>query len=203
MRKHSKDAGVRRPNVTASSATLELDQLMQNLEDFEPPAAAPSNDPSGGGNQKPKSAMDDLSNMLGSLEQDMEHIHGVSTVAKGMCAACKKPILAKVLDALGRQWHPEHFFCTLCGKKFGAEGFHEKDSKAYCRECYYENYAPRCKRCDKAIMEGFITALNAQWHPECFSCKVNADVPFLKWCPCTLEHQNLLTKDSPKVQRSL
>lgn len=85
--------------------------------------------------------------------------------------------MQRVMRALDKTWHPEHFFCTLCGKKFGPEGFHEKDSKAYCRECYYENYAPKCKRCDKAIMEGFITALNAQWHPECFSCKVQQIIP--------------------------
>lgn len=78
----------------------------------------------------------------------------------------------RVMRALDKTWHPEHFFCTLCGKHFGPEGFHEKDSKAFCRECYYEKFAPHCKRCEKAIMEGFITALNAQWHPECFSCKV-------------------------------
>ena len=76
------------------------------------------------------------------------------------------------MKALGKTWHVEHFFCTLCGKHFGPEGFHEKDSKAYCRECYYEKFAPRCRRCDKAIMEGFISALGAQWHPECFCCKV-------------------------------
>ena len=76
------------------------------------------------------------------------------------------------MRALERTWHPEHFFCTLCGKHFGPEGFHEKDGKAFCRECYYEKFAPRCKRCEKAIMEGYVTALTAQWHPECFSCKV-------------------------------
>ena len=60
----------------------------------------------------------------------------------------------------------------MCGKDFGAEGYHEKDGKAFCRECYYEKFAPRCKRCEKAIMEGFVTALGSQWHPECFCCKV-------------------------------
>ena len=78
----------------------------------------------------------------------------------------------RVLRALDKTWHKEHFFCTLCGKNFGSEGFHEKDGKAFCRECYYEKFAPKCKRCDKAIMEGFITALSSQWHPECFCCKV-------------------------------
>jgi paxillin len=88
------------------------------------------------------------------------------------CAYCNGPILERVLRALGKTWHKEHFFCTLCGKDFGPEGFHEKDSKAFCRECYYEKFAPRCKRCEQAIMEGFITALSSQWHPECFCCKV-------------------------------
>jgi paxillin len=88
------------------------------------------------------------------------------------CAYCNGPILDRCMKALDKTWHPEHFFCTLCGKHFGNEGFHSKDSKAYCRECYYEKFAPRCKRCDKSIMEGFITALGAQWHSECFCCKV-------------------------------
>ena len=101
----------------------------------------------------------------------------------------------RVMRALDKTWHPEHFFCTLCGKHFGPEGFHEKDSKAFCRECYYEKYAPRCKRCDRAIMEGFITAMNSQWHPECFSCKVRGRV-----ISCTVLPLNV---DSNKDTRTL
>ena len=77
------------------------------------------------------------------------------------------------MNALGKTWHPEHFFCTLCGKHFGDEGFHEKDGKAYCREDYYEKFAPKCNRCKRAIMESFITALRYTWHPECFNCLVS------------------------------
>ena len=128
---------------------------MQNLEDFEPPAASPSDDPAGpqGAPQKPKSAMDDLSNMLGSLEQDMEHIHGVSTVAKGMCAACKKPILAKVLDALGRQWHPEHFVCAGCEMDLSNATYYENNGRPYCEKDYHELFAPRCAYCNGPILE--------------------------------------------------
>ena len=146
-----KDAGVRRPNVTASSATIELDQLMQNLEDFVPPSAGPSAEPAN--TQKPKSALDDLSNMLGSLENDMENIHGVSTVAKGTCAACKKPILAKVLDALGRQWHPEHFTCASCDTELSNVTYYESNGRPYCEKDYHELYAPRCAYCNGPILE--------------------------------------------------
>lgn len=120
---------------------------MQNLEDFEPPPAAPSDT-----EKKPKSAMDNLSNMLGSLEQDME-MHGVSTVAKGMCAACKKPILAKVLDALGQQWHPEHFTCASCDMELSNTTYYESNGRPYCEKDYHELYAPRCAYCNGPILE--------------------------------------------------
>lgn len=141
----------KRSQITASSATLELDQLMQNLEEFEPPAPPPEERDVGA--KKPKSAMDDLSNMLGSLEMDMENIHGVSTVAKGMCAACKKPILGKVLDALNRQWHPEHFACAVCDVELGSITYYESNGKPYCEKDFHELYAPRCAYCNGPILE--------------------------------------------------
>lgn len=146
-----KDGGARRPNVTASSATMELDELMQNLEDFVPPPQASPDEPAG--NKKPKSAMDDLSNMLGSLESDMENIHGVSTVAKGMCFACKKSILTKVLDALGHQWHPEHFTCASCDMELSTVTYYESNGRPYCEKDYHELYAPRCAYCNGPILD--------------------------------------------------
>lgn len=142
---------MKRSHITASSATLELDQLMHNLEDFEPPTPLPSNKDQGG--RKPQSAMDNLSNMLGSLELDMENIHGVSTVAKGMCSACKKPILGKVLDALGRQWHPEHFTCATCEVELGAVTYYESNGRPYCEKDYHELFAPRCAYCNGPILD--------------------------------------------------
>lgn len=140
----------RRLNFTASSATLELDELMLNLESFKPPA--PANNPAET-QHKPQSAMDDLSNLLGNLETDMVNIHGVRTEAKGVCAACKKPILAKVLDALGRQWHPEHFTCASCDVELGNATYYESNGRPYCEKDYHELYAPRCAYCNGPILE--------------------------------------------------
>ena len=42
-------------------------------------------------------------------------------------------VFQKCVTALNKTWHPEHFFCTLCGRPFGDDGFHEKDGKAYCK----------------------------------------------------------------------
>ncbi|KAM7005571.1 paxillin a isoform 1-T1 [Tautogolabrus adspersus] len=170
-----------------------------------------------------------LDNMLGSLQSDLNRL-GVQTVAKGVCGACKKPIVGQVVTAMGRTWHPEHFvcthcqeeigsrnfferegqpycekdyhslfsprchycngpildkvvtaldktwhpehfFCAQCGAFFGPEGFHEKDGKAFCRKDYFDMFAPKCGGCVRAILENYISALNSLWHPECFVCR--------------------------------
>ncbi|KAF1488973.1 Paxillin, partial [Pygoscelis antarcticus] len=87
------------------------------------------------------------------------------------CYYCNGPILDKVVTALDRTWHPEHFFCAQCGAFFGPEGFHEKDGKAYCRKDYFDMFAPKCGGCNRAILENYISALNTLWHPECFVCR--------------------------------
>ncbi|XP_052460938.1 uncharacterized protein LOC128019031 isoform X1 [Carassius gibelio] len=87
------------------------------------------------------------------------------------CFYCNGPILDKVVTALDQTWHPEHFFCAQCGAFFGPEGFHEKDGKAYCRKDYFDLFAPKCGGCARAILENYISALSALWHPECFVCR--------------------------------
>ncbi|RZC32829.1 paxillin, partial [Asbolus verrucosus] len=103
------------------------------------------------------------------------------------CAYCNGPILdvgrrdcdrinltsflQKCVTALDKTWHMEHFFCAQCGKQFGEEGFHEREGKPYCRDDYFDMFAPKCGACNRAIMENYISALNAQWHPDCFVCR--------------------------------
>ncbi|XP_063592755.1 leupaxin-like isoform X10 [Penaeus indicus] len=87
------------------------------------------------------------------------------------CAYCNGPILDKCVTALDTTWHPEHFFCAQCGNTFGDDGFHEKDGKPYCRDDYFNMFAPKCGGCNAPIMDNYISALNAQWHPECFVCR--------------------------------
>lgn len=80
--------------------------------------------------------------------------------------------MQKCVTALEKTWHTEHFFCAQCGKQFGEEGFHERDGKPYCRDDYFDMFAPKCGGCNRAIMENYISALNSQWHPDCFVCRV-------------------------------
>nr|XP_023025601.1 paxillin-like [Leptinotarsa decemlineata] len=89
------------------------------------------------------------------------------------CAYCNGPILDKCVTALEKTWHTDHFFCAQCGKQFGEDGFHEREGKPYCRDDYFDMFAPKCGACNRAIMENYISALNSQWHPDCFVCRVS------------------------------
>ena len=85
----------------ASSATQELDDLMQSLNTF-----------------KLKEKIEvpvttNLDDMLGNLAENMEK-QGVKTTQKGVCYACDKPIIGQVVTALGKTFHPEHFTCANC-----------------------------------------------------------------------------------------
>uniref|UniRef100_A0A8D1I033 Leupaxin n=1 Tax=Sus scrofa TaxID=9823 RepID=A0A8D1I033_PIG len=86
------------------------------------------------------------------------------------CAYCAAPILDKVLTAMDQTWHPEHFFCAHCGEVFGAEGFHEKDKKPYCRKDFLAMFSPKCGGCNRPVLENYLSAMDTVWHPECFVC---------------------------------
>ncbi|MGH0172840.1 UNVERIFIED_CONTAM: hypothetical protein FKN15_074915 [Acipenser sinensis] len=77
----------------------------------------------------------------------------------------------KMVTALDKNWHPEHFCCVKCGRPFGEEGFHERDGRQYCQQDFFSMFASRCHGCSKPIQENYISALNVLWHPECFVCR--------------------------------
>ena len=87
----------------------------------------------------------------------------------------------KCVTALEQTWHPDHFFCTQCGCQFGEEGFQEKDGKPYCKNDYLSLFALKCKGCSMAITEGYISALSAQWHADCFVCRVSSLFSAATW----------------------
>ncbi|NXX40597.1 LPXN protein, partial [Tricholaema leucomelas] len=86
------------------------------------------------------------------------------------CAYCAGPIREKVLTALGQTWHPEHFFCTHCGKVFGEDGFHEQNKKPYCHQDFLALFAPKCRGCERPVTDNYLSAMQGAWHPECFVC---------------------------------
>uniref|UniRef100_K7G140 Paxillin n=1 Tax=Pelodiscus sinensis TaxID=13735 RepID=K7G140_PELSI len=87
------------------------------------------------------------------------------------CYYCNGPILDKVVTALDRTWHPEHFFCAQCGAFFGPEGTIESSGPKVLGAPLYNIFYKGCGGCARAILENYISALNTLWHPECFVCR--------------------------------
>ncbi|NXN86474.1 LPXN protein, partial [Bombycilla garrulus] len=86
------------------------------------------------------------------------------------CAYCTGPIREKVLTAMEKTWHPEHFFCAHCGKVFGDEGFLEHKGKPYCHQDFLAMFAPKCQACERPVVDNYLSALQGVWHSECFVC---------------------------------
>ncbi|ODM98900.1 Transforming growth factor beta-1-induced transcript 1 protein [Orchesella cincta] len=81
-------------------------------------------------------------------------------------------------------------FCCATAASSLTGGFHEKDGKPYCRSDYLSLFAPKCGGCTKPITDNYITALNAQWHPECFVCRD---------CKCSFSGTSFYTVDAKPV----
>ncbi|KAJ3196409.1 hypothetical protein HK101_009025 [Irineochytrium annulatum] len=87
------------------------------------------------------------------------------------CGYCDGAITEGCISALGATWHPHHFFCSCCGKLFPpGTGFLEKDNKAYCEDDYFSLFATLCAGCGKPVVGEYVSAVDSEWHPDCFTC---------------------------------
>ena len=64
----------------------------------------------------------------------------------------------------------QHFVCANCNQELGTRNFFERDGRPYCEGCNQELFSPRCGRCGEAILDKCVTALDQNFHPECFCC---------------------------------
>jgi len=86
------------------------------------------------------------------------------------CTACNEPIRGDCINALGSQWHSEHFVCTYCQKSFVGGSFFEHNGKPYCETHYHQQTGSLCSGCGKPITGRCVNALEKKWHPEHFVC---------------------------------
>ncbi|NWI61309.1 LPXN protein, partial [Calyptomena viridis] len=206
------------PKPPSMAAAQQLDELLDDLGHMESKLL-------GQGAGVPEELS--LDNMLGSLTRDLQEL-GITAAPTGVCASCRKPIAGKVLTALGKTWHPEHFTCVCCGQELDNQPFFEQGGQAYCEEDYHQAFSPRCAYCAGPIREvnhshslpcqlppppgtsphlflqKVLTALDQTWHPEHFFCahcgKVFGDDGFLERSGKPYCRQDFLDMFAPKCQ---
>ncbi|MCL4127761.1 UNVERIFIED_CONTAM: hypothetical protein GTU68_039511, partial [Idotea baltica] len=89
-----------------------------------------------------------------------------------ICGACRRPIEERVVTALGKHWHVEHFVCAKCEKPFMGHRHYEKKGLAYCETHYHELFGSLCFICNQVIYGDVVTALNKAWCVHHFACSI-------------------------------
>lgn len=87
-----------------------------------------------------------------------------------ICGACRRPIEERVVTALGKHWHVEHFVCAKCEKPFLGNRHYERKGLAYCETHYHQLFGNLCQVCNQVIQTDVFTALNKAWCVNHFSC---------------------------------
>lgn len=89
-----------------------------------------------------------------------------------ICGACRRPIEERVVTALGKHFHVEHFVCAKCEKPFLGNRHYEKKGLAYCETHYHQLFGNLCFVCNQVIGGDVFTALNKAWCVHHFACSV-------------------------------
>ncbi|XP_014346154.1 lipoma-preferred partner homolog isoform X2 [Latimeria chalumnae] len=97
------------------------------------------------------------------------------------CSVCSKPIMDRILRAMGKAYHPQCFTCVVCHRCLDGVPFTvDATSQIHCIEDFHRKFAPRCSVCGKAIMPEpgqeetvRIVALDRSFHINCYKCEVS------------------------------
>ncbi|CAF3145155.1 unnamed protein product [Rotaria socialis] len=89
-----------------------------------------------------------------------------------VCAACRRLIDNRVISALGKQWHVEHFCCARCAQPFYGSKHFENKGLAYCESDYHFLFGSTCFICNCVITEGAYTACNKKYCADHFACSI-------------------------------
>ncbi|XP_028992438.1 thyroid receptor-interacting protein 6 isoform X3 [Betta splendens] len=101
----------------------------------------------------------------------------ISTLER--CSKCCKPILDRILRAMGKAYHPRCFTCVVCNCCLDGVPFTvDATSQIHCIDDFHRKYAPRCSVCGEPIMPEpgqeetvRIVALDRSFHVHCYVCE--------------------------------
>ncbi|VEL35924.1 unnamed protein product [Protopolystoma xenopodis] len=96
-----------------------------------------------------------------------------------ICSACRRPIEGRIVRALGKAWHVEHFVCHQCEIAFMGSRYYEWRGQAYCLLHYQEKSGGICHICQHpvlgAILARFTNKTYCQEHFRCSMCNTLLD----------------------------
>lgn len=128
-----------------------------------------------------------------------------------VCHKCNEIITKRMITALGKTWHPEHFLCRHCETQIEDATFNIQDGEPVCSKCFVERYTQTCAGCKKPILERTICALGENWHEKCFCCdgacrKPLANQPFYERqgkVYCKQDYEDLFAARCAKCEKPI
>jgi len=73
-----------------------------------------------------------------------------------VCEECRRKIGtdSKDLSYKDRHWHEKCFFCSMCKTPLVDKPFGCKNEQLFCGECYNQQFASRCDKCNQIFKPG-------------------------------------------------
>ena len=87
------------------------------------------------------------------------------------CEYCKDIIKSGGIEACGKHFCDDHFFCSQCGTDLATQQYFEYKGKAFC-EKDYSNFTERCSQCGLPMLDAFVMCADKVYHPKCLVCSV-------------------------------
>ncbi|KXJ08883.1 Wilms tumor protein 1-interacting protein [Exaiptasia diaphana] len=133
------------------------------------------------------------------------------------CYVCGKVIGDKILETLGRNYHPKCFYCCECFVVLEGVPFTiDENNNVFCLPDYHRKYSPRCDRCSDPIIPQQqsdeiirVVCNNKQYHTGCFKCEDcgiqlsneqgRQCFPINNRLYCLKCHQQRITSTNPKL----
>lgn len=106
-------------------------------------------------------------------------IAGSMLFGQDKCFYCKQELSGAYVQAEGRNFHPEHFFCSSCSKVISGN-YSFKEGKFHHPECLAKKNALYCSHCGKELSGEYLISGDKKYHESCYTEFVQAKCDICK-----------------------
>ena len=93
-----------------------------------------------------------------------------SNLSNHICGNCSSPVIGRSIRVVQKVFHHDCFVCFQCKKLLINEPWYQHEGQMYCADDYKRLFLLACDKCKQPLLENYITAMDKNWHKDCFVC---------------------------------